>query len=1036
MFRKLTLLIALSGFVAACTYAQGLNTNASKDDWEEINFEYNSSVLSDGYPSLLRLADLLHQHSGYRVKVEGNTDNLGSPKYNEKLGLARATTVKDFLVKYGASANQIEVTTRGKADPKYTGYKGGYSKTDVARWMNRRVVITVADEQGRTVSAGGAGEAIRAMDQGRSPRDCCDDILKRLDKLDDIARMLQQLMDQNASLRKEVDDLKNKEAALEGKVSAPPIQPPAAPPAAPAGQSASNAPSSPSGRGQSPFTLLGVNAGADSQGNFTFTGKGRYFQPFADHFALQAQAEYLYYKTQREGELDFGIIDRIGNFQGGLFTSFKHINIADAPSGGTLAQAAFTGDYLFKLGRVGLFATHGFMNSAIIGTSNATFATGATNADGTPVMAVAPNIFVQRYLSIIDQYGASTTLGLWGNNYLEANLGYLKSAGNADRPGGTVRFVFPFKNHFAFTAEGSINQTLVGPGNDGRAVFGVQFGNFMRPKDYQGQTQAVPADIPEVRYEVLSRNLHVGTSPPVADAGPDQIGVPAGLITLNGSNSHDPNGEALTYQWVQESGLHVTLNTPTAAITTFTAAAGQSYAFRLTVTNTDNQSASAMVRVVTVKPQKVQILFFIADPITIQAGQSSTLTWKIQDATSATLSPNIGSVSAEGGSISVAPTSTTTYTLTAKNTGGSDTATVTVIVQQPKPQIVECTAIPMNITQGQSSRLYYNTLNANTVTITPNVGSVGTNGNVEVTPATTTNYTITAANTAGTATCNVSVQVTPGGAPRIERFSANPLNISAGATSTLVWQVEHATTVSISPAPGSVGLVGTQDVSPTQTTMYTLTATNSFGSVTANVTVNVNVAPTPPPLPVITSFTANPASSTVPGSAVVLTCLATGASRVVISGVGAVNSSGSLTVNPTTTSTYVCVAINSAGGQVSKNLTVPVGPASGGGTPPVVVVHGPGCTVSGALTICQTANRQVSLDLSGSSSPTGNNPLTFLTVSNNLSAAVLNATSSHPSVQLAELAGDYFFTVTVTDSMGNSTTVTVDLRLTNTSPQN
>jgi hypothetical protein len=39
-------------------------------------------------------------------------------------------------------------------------------------------------------------------------------------------------------------------------------------------------------------------------------------------------------------------------------------------------------------------------------------------------------------------------------------------------------------------------------------------------------------------------------------------------------------------------------------------------------------------------------------------------------------------------------------------------------------------------------------------------------------------------------------------------------------------------------------------------------------------------------------------------------------------------------------------------------------------------------------------------------------------------------------VQLAELAGDYFFTVTVTDSMGNSTTVTVDLRLTNTSPQN
>jgi hypothetical protein len=91
--------------------------------------------------------------------------------------------------------------------------------------------------------------------------------------------------------------------------------------------------------------------------------------------------------------------------------------------------------------------------------------------------------------------------------------------------------------------------------------------------------------------------------------------------------------------------------------------------------------------------------------------------------------------------------------------------------------------------------------------------------------------------------------------------------------------------------------------------------------------------------------------------------------------------------------------------------------------------------VSGTLTICQTASRQVTLNLSGSS-PSGNTPLTFLTVSGNLSAAVLGANTSHPTLQLAELAGDYFFTVTVTDSKGNSTTVTVDLRLTNTSPQN
>src|SRR5579885_1454077 len=100
MLRKCTLALVFCCLFATYGFSQGLTTNASKDDWEEINFEFNSAVLSDGYPSLLRLADLLHQHPGYHVKVEGNTDNLGSSKYNEKLGLQRANTVKDFLVKY------------------------------------------------------------------------------------------------------------------------------------------------------------------------------------------------------------------------------------------------------------------------------------------------------------------------------------------------------------------------------------------------------------------------------------------------------------------------------------------------------------------------------------------------------------------------------------------------------------------------------------------------------------------------------------------------------------------------------------------------------------------------------------------------------------------------------------------------------------------------------------------------------------------------------------------------------------------------
>jgi len=49
--KKLALIGALT-LVASCLYAQGSNTGGqTKGSWEEINFEFNSSILSDGYPS-------------------------------------------------------------------------------------------------------------------------------------------------------------------------------------------------------------------------------------------------------------------------------------------------------------------------------------------------------------------------------------------------------------------------------------------------------------------------------------------------------------------------------------------------------------------------------------------------------------------------------------------------------------------------------------------------------------------------------------------------------------------------------------------------------------------------------------------------------------------------------------------------------------------------------------------------------------------------------------------------------------------------
>ena len=85
-------------------------------------------------------------------------------------------------------------------------------------------------------------------------------------------------------------------------------------------------------------------------------------------------------------------------------------------------------------------------------------------------------------------------------------------------------------------------------------MFGLEMGNYIHPKEYGNVKTPVPMDVPRIRYEFGTRR--VGTSPPVANAGPNQIGVPAGTITLNGSGSYDPLGEALTYQLVADLRPH------------------------------------------------------------------------------------------------------------------------------------------------------------------------------------------------------------------------------------------------------------------------------------------------------------------------------------------------------------------------------------------------------------------------------------------------------------------------------------------------
>jgi peptidoglycan-associated lipoprotein len=85
--------------------------------------------------------------------------------------------------------------------------------------------------------------------------------------------------------------------------------------------------------------------------------------------------------------------------------------------------------------------------------------------------------------------------------------------------------------------------------------------------------------------------------------------------------------------------------------------------------------------------------------------------------------------------------------------------------------------------------------------------------------------------------------------PRIDTFAAEPANLERGQSSTLRWSVANATNMSIDQGVGAIQANGSRQVTPGNSTTYTLTASGAGGMDTRSVTVTVNAPPPPPPPP-------------------------------------------------------------------------------------------------------------------------------------------------------------------------------------------
>lgn len=85
---------------------------------ENLNFETNSAeILSESFEILDKLVTFLFSESDSKFELVGHTDSDGSELSNKELSLARAESVKVYLVSKGVSPNQLATNGYGESKP-------------------------------------------------------------------------------------------------------------------------------------------------------------------------------------------------------------------------------------------------------------------------------------------------------------------------------------------------------------------------------------------------------------------------------------------------------------------------------------------------------------------------------------------------------------------------------------------------------------------------------------------------------------------------------------------------------------------------------------------------------------------------------------------------------------------------------------------------------------------------------------------------------------------------------------------------------
>lgn len=107
---------------------------------DDVLFETGKSNLkSTSFASLNKLAELIKRKKDLFIVVVGHTDNVGDPKSNMSLSLARAHVVRNYLVERSGAAERISALGKGADEPIAD------NTSEAGRRLNRRTEIRLKE---------------------------------------------------------------------------------------------------------------------------------------------------------------------------------------------------------------------------------------------------------------------------------------------------------------------------------------------------------------------------------------------------------------------------------------------------------------------------------------------------------------------------------------------------------------------------------------------------------------------------------------------------------------------------------------------------------------------------------------------------------------------------------------------------------------------------------------------------------------------------------------------------------------------------